>query len=324
MNLKELKDIRNRIIDEYKSEICIDELCKKYHAKWSDIYNIISPSLRHSKKSINEFEKHQIKKMYQDGLSSTKIGVKLNIYHKTVNTILDDFGIKRKHNGSRKYTINENYFDNIDTQNKAYILGLLYADGYNSMNKQTIRLQLQESDYEILEKIRIEINSNKPLRFIRCDNKIASNGYISKNMYQLEFFGKHICDTLDKLGMHQNKSLVLTFPTFLKEELYSHFIRGYFDGDGSYCYRQDPYYGERDLVTLTSTDAFCKDAKKIINIYSQAIGGGIYDSSCHNGITKVLSFSGKNQVNNLLNWIYKDAELYIQRKYDLYFKRFIA
>ena len=324
MNLKELKDIRNRIIDEYKSEICIDELCKKYHAKWSDIYNIISPSLRHSKKSINEFEKYQIKKMYQDGLSSTKIGVKLNIYHKTVNTILDDFGIKRKHNGSRKYTINENYFDNIDTQNKAYILGLLYADGYNSMNKQTIRLQLQESDYEILEKIRIEINSNKPLRFIRCDNKIASNGYISKNMYQLEFFGKHICDTLDKLGMHQNKSLVLTFPTFLKEELYSHFIRGYFDGDGSYCYRQDPYYGERDLVTLTSTDAFCKDAKKIINIYSQAMGGGIYDSSCHNGITKVLSFSGKNQVNNLLNWIYKDAELYIQRKYDLYFKRFIA
>lgn len=324
MNLKELKDIRDNIINEYKSGICIDELCKKHNAKWSDVYNIISPLLRHSKKAISEFEKYRIKEMYQNGLSSTKIGVELNIYHKTVNSILDDFGIKRKHNGKRKYTLNEHYFDKIDTPNKAYILGLLYADGYNSIGRQTVRLQLQESDYEILEKIRTEINSNKPLKFIRCDNKIPSNGYISKNMYQLEFYGKYICESLDKLGMHQNKSLILTFPTFLKEELYSHFIRGYFDGDGSYCYRQDPYYGERDMVTLTSTDAFCKDAKKIINTYSHAIGGGIYDSSSHNGITKVLCFSGKNQVNNLLNWFYQDAELYIQRKYDLYFKRFIA
>ena len=55
-----------------------------------------------------------------------------------------------------------------------------------------------------------------------------------------------------------------------------------------------------------------------------AIWSDIYDASCHNGGTKVLSFSGKNQTKHLLDWFYNDAQLYIQRKFNLYYDRFIV
>ena len=136
-------------------------------------------------------------------------------------------------------------------------------------------------------------------------------------MYQLEFYSSYICKTLEKLGMVQNKSLILTFPTFLDKSLYSHFIRGYFDGDGSFC----PHYTKKGwfqaLVTITSTESFCNDCLEIIR-KETGIGGGIYDASSHNGITKMISISGTNQLKRFFKWLYKDAELYMKRKHDLY------
>lgn len=324
MKLKELREKREEIINKYKSDMTVEELQKEYSATWGDIYNVISPCLRHKKCNISDFEKYKIIKMYTvDRKSSTKIGVQLNIHHKLVNQILREAGIEKDNSIKRKYSLNEHYFDVIDTPNKAYILGLFYADGYNSMNKSTIRLELQETDRSILEKIRLEVESEKPLKFIQCDNKVAKNGFISKNMYQLEFYSTHICKCLDKWGMHQNKSLILEFPKFLNEELYSHFFRGYFDGDGSFCRGKGATW-HNFVITLTSTDAFCNDALEFLHSHGIIPGGGIYDASCRNGVTKVLSISGRHQTKAFLDWIYKDADLFIERKNDLYLKNFAA
>jgi len=46
--------------------------------------------------------------------------------------------------------------------------------------------------------------------------------------------------------------------------------------------------------------------------------GNIYDASCHNGVTKVLSFSGTKQVKKFLDWLYTDADMYLKRKYEKY------
>lgn len=70
---------------------------------------------------------------------------------------------------AKKYTFNKNYFEKIDSEDKAYFLGLLYADGCNStsatQNHASIVLNLQEGDKEILEKFMKYINSNKPLLY---------------------------------------------------------------------------------------------------------------------------------------------------------------
>lgn len=318
------KDILNKrleIIEKYKQKCSIDELLNLYNINFSILYNLISPCLEHNINKVSETVKDKISERYLKGISSTKIGVEFGIHHKTISKILNERNIKINQSSSvRKYNINENYFDLIDTDNKAYILGLLYADGYNSESKKMIRLQLQERDKEILEKIKNELNYNGPLKYIKREDKIASNGYTSKNMYCLEIYNAHISKALSNLGLVQNKSLILKFPYHLSDLFYSHFIRGYFDGDGSFCHRYNEKYGFRDLISFTSTQDFCERIKEIINQYSKAKGGGIYDAACHNGKTKVLSFSGANQCRYILDWFYQNADLYINRKYNLYLK----
>jgi len=128
------------------------------------------------------------------------------------------------------YTKNYNFFNKIDTEEKAYFLGLMFADGNNYINKDgdyQISIVLQEQDKSILEKFRNLIIPTKQLYFINRKNKNWSN------CYRLKFDDKIISNQLNNLGCVSNKSLVLQFPALSNLDLQRHFIRGYYDGDGS-------------------------------------------------------------------------------------------
>ena len=157
---------------------------------------------------ISEDKYIEIVKLYKEGLSSVEIAKSYGVTHKTITKILDKCGIQRRNGGRRRYKLNENYFDDIDTPNKAYILGFLYADGSNSESKCTISMSLQEEDGYILEKIRKEIGSEKPLEFLDYSNK-HDGGYNYKNQYRLLMFSRHMCDALKDKGVVPNKSLIL-------------------------------------------------------------------------------------------------------------------
>lgn len=266
---------------------------------------------------FTEEQLKDIKESYINGESSVKIGKRYNISHKPILKALHSMGIvvdQKKF--ARKYKLNENYFDIIDTPNKAYIMGFLHSDGSNSMDKSTISISLQEEDKDILEQMRIEIGSEKPLEFLDYSNK-HDFGYTYKNQYRLLLFSKHMCEKLNNKGITPNKSLTIGFPNWLDEELISHYIRGVYDGDGSICRR---YINNNNLpitVTITATESFCKELNNIC-IQKLNISGGIYDASCHNGVTKVFTLSGRNISKKFLDWIYQDADLFLQRKYDKY------
>ena len=266
-------------------------------------------------KKFTESIKQSICDMYLSGLSTVKIGNIFNCDHKTISKVLDEYDICRTGVGLRKYELNEHYFDIIDTPNKAYILGFFYADGSNCESKQTIAMSLQEDDKNILEAIRLEINSQKPLEYIDCSKK-HDGGYHYKNQYRLLMFSKHMSNILRDKGMPHNKSLTLQWPTFLSSDLYADFIRGYYDGDGS-VYRSGTNY----TVTITSTNEFCVKLKDIVES-TIGVHCGIYDAQNHNGITKVFAISGKNQVKKFLDWIYEDAALLLERKHNRYLQYF--
>ena len=258
-----------------------------------------------------------IKNSYLNGESSVKIGKRYGYSHKPILKALHEMGVEvDQKRFSRKYKLNEHYFDVIDMPNKAYILGFLYSDGNNCIDKCTISIALQEEDWEILEKMRLEIGSEKPLKFLDKSNK-HDFGYTYKNQYILPMFSSHMCNSLAEKGVVPNKSLVISFPEWLDKELIPHFIRGVFDGDGS-IYRY--YRNENNLpitVTITATQQFCETLKSICK-EELGINIGIYDASCHNGVTKVFTLSGKWIAKTFLDWIYADADLYLQRKYDRY------
>lgn len=260
-----------------------------------------------SKAAIPYEEYGNIIELYNSGLSQFKIGNMYNVDHSVIGRVLSKNNVlirDHSHKG-RKYTINEYYFDEINTPNKAYILGLLYADGCNYLPQHRVKIELQEKDKDILDKINNEIGSNKPLVL----NKLSDKNKNWQNTYRLDITNKHISETLNASGMVQRKSLVLLFPDWLDSSLYPHFIRGYFDGDG--CL-------QKYFLTIASTKEFCEKLSNICEDVLQiqtTISNLSYNPQSN---TKILYITGINKMQVFLDYIYKDAELYIKRKYDAY------
>lgn len=132
-------------------------------------------------------------------------------------------------NMARKHFFNENYFEFIDSQEKAYWLGFICADGYINIRGNTTGITLDIKDKDHLSKFLKEINSN----LMRLD---YSNGRFDKNhplteKVRITMYSRKMNSDLRKLGITTKKSTELK-PILIKDELKSHFIRGYFDGDG--------------------------------------------------------------------------------------------
>lgn len=125
---------------------------------------------------------------------------------------------------SRKYSVNDNYFKN-QSHNMAYILGLIAADGNVSVRENLVSIALRDYDFEILEKIRVELQSERPVKlYTRADGtKFAS----------LQIWSKTMKSDLSNYNITPRKTETILPPTFLAKEYWRSYIRGYFDGDGS-------------------------------------------------------------------------------------------
>lgn len=265
---------------------------------------------------FSEEEIKDIVESYLNGESSVKIAKRYDVKcHKTILKLLHKNNIDVNKRNSRIYKINSNYFDIIDTETKAYCLGFLYADGCNYIKKGTVSMSLQEEDSYILELLRKDMNNEHPLEFIDYSNK-HDGGYNYKNQYRMLMFDTHICNRLNEIGMVPAKSLILEFPDekFIPRELWRHFIRGYFDGDG--CININ------GTINILSTKNF---VSKINDIFLNEIfienSGNIRLAKKNNDITCSILFR-KNDSKKILDWFYTDSKIYLKRKYDRYINAF--
>lgn len=211
-----------------------------------------------------------------------------------------------------KYSFNENYFDVIDNQDKAYWLGFFAADGYNHENKSCIEFRLHNKDREILEKFKLCINSNNPIN-------------LYKNTYcNLSLYSKHLCKKLSEYGLHQAKTYTLKIPE-LNDELMRHFVRGYFDGDGcfSVIHRNDrgPNSKIYQLNITGMKEPLLKIQKYLVNnidIKQLPLKSRI------NTKAVTMHYGGKNVCKKILDYLYKNANMYLKRKHDKYLEYCIS
>jgi intein-encoded DNA endonuclease-like protein len=200
------------------------------------------------KSNFIKSKKQEIINYYQSGYSANKISKILKIGDSTIGKYLREWGIQIKSRGevTRKYCIDETYFDKINTEEKAYFLGLLYADGNNRTKNHAVEISLIEEDKYILDKFAQELKTEKPLYFKKLNDKNKN----WNNVFRLAFNSVKLSNRLNDLGVIPRKSLVLTFPSEddVRSNLLKHFIRGYFDGDGcvSYYTKNDKY---KDKIT---------------------------------------------------------------------------
>ena len=209
-----------------------------------------------------------------------------------------------------KYKRNRHYFDTIDVPNKAYILGLIYADGNNFTNHNSLTISLQENDLPLLEMIKNELEYEGPIRFIPKHDKNPNH----KNAYVININDEIISAQLLKLGVVNAKSLIIKFPDFLREDLLRHFVRGYFDGDGCIYYYNK--YDKCQTQTVGTKD-FCETLSSILNKTLNCKNSLKHPKQCNEN-TYILQTGGNKSSYTFLSWLYDDAEMKMPRKYQKY------
>lgn len=216
-----------------------------------------------------------------------------------------------------KPRFNTSYFSKIDSHAKAYYLGLIYADGCIQYKDYKISIYLQQEDAYIIEQFKQDLQStNKTI--VRL-----GEGNI-KTKYGISLCSKKMYNDLLTLGLIQNKSQEgLHFPQ-IKEEYYSSFILGFFDGDGSISITQRFYKGNRNGINrkfkLVCTDkSFLENIIKIFcdnNISSGKLScSNNYSSKCKR-ITPLysLEYWRIDDLNKIYNYLYSNYNNSLKRK----------
>lgn len=306
----EIKDI----IDMYTSFVPVTEICEKYNIKLKRIiYDILRSNaipLYGKRKKFSETDLQKIISDYKNGKSATKIASEMDTSSNVIINVLkrNNITIRPSSGLSRKYFVNDFYFDEIDSYEKAYVCGLLWSDGCNKRDRDTITITLQESDKHILDTLAELMDSTYPIYF--SDN--SKKGY--KNTYTFEVRSKHMSEQLEKLGMTANKSLTLEFPKWLDKELYSSFLLGVLDGDGHISRHKSKY-----AVVYASSAKFCESLADILS--EMNIHYAIYDMG-KTGLSKSLHIARKNDCITYLNWLYEKCPIYLHRKHDIYINNY--
>jgi hypothetical protein len=253
---------------------------------------------------------------YKEGKPIRQIAKENNIFWTTVYAAFNkrQYKLDFTNKELRHFKYNDNYFKVIDTEDKAYFLGLLYADGYlNSINRVGIKLMKEDSYI-------LTILNN----FICPECKISE----IKNASQLYFTSKILNDSLRNLGFTNNKTYDKPHLMNLSDEMFRHFLRGYFDGDGTIYQRTERknqwVVNIASLNTVILNDIKLKLQKIGIegNIYTEKRKGKklkIFDkySDTNEDISRYTLISHKDRM-LLYRYLYDNSTLYLLRKYKKY------
>lgn len=304
------------IYNDFKFGMSLKELAEKYETSIGNIrYHIKKIENISFKKNYKDNTKkiNKVLELYNQGYSLFKICVISKTNSKYVQQIFLDNGIiyKNKPQFRKKY-INEHIFDIIDTQEKAYWLGLLYADGYVTLyhkKGERYSLELCLKDKEHIEKF-ITFLGDKEHKPTKKIVQLNGKEFIH---WRYAVYSKQLSTSLVKNGCLERKSLILKFPTLniVPENLRCHFIRGYVDGDGS--------IGEscnHIFFNLLGTKDFLDN---VIEIFLNKKLISTKPKYKMNGNAYAFSKGGYRQISKIMNYLHpKNTTIHLERKYAKY------
>ena len=315
-NQGKLTGKEDQIIKEYTSGDGSEVLAQRHGVSGSSILKFLKKhnvAIRPRKFTSKDMKERCIER-YKAGASLEAAGEPDGLSAAAVLMYMEEYGIPTRsaEEAHRKYPINEDFFDKIDTEEKAYFLGFLYADGCNQMaNYWATVISLDIIDIEILYHFSklIYKDENTAKEQVKISNREHEGKGIEA---RLSINSKHICQQMQKLGCVSRKTFILEYPNWMPENLHRHFIRGYFDGDGTINRETEMVSG----CKIVSTLQFLEGVKAISNIDCS-----MYKVDKLNGKnTYELYYSGNRNQWLFLHWIYSGATIYLQRKYDAYLR----
>lgn len=265
---------------------------------------------------LTKKDKELIVKSYYEfkKLTFKEIAVKLGVSERAFARVLKEENINTRL--KNRYTLNESYFSDIDTERKAYFLGLLCADGYVG-DEHFNNISLSMKDKHIIYEFKDEIGFTGDIRI-----PVKSGGFESKSkLYCINFSSKKMCDDLRRLGVYTKKSLTFDSIPDIPKHLIRHFVRGYFDGDGSITISKSTSYhnvgGVKKKYIHESYTMTIIGTEKIVNDIAIEMGLNMYKIKDSKTVQmKYLWVNARREMLGIYNYLYNDATVYLTRKYN--------
>lgn len=185
----------------------------------------------------------------------------------------------------------EDFFDKIDTEEKAYFLGYIMADGNVSItnNQYSLKFHISIQDREIVDKFLVAINSSNKTK-IRMDTK----------SFYVSLTSVHMCKRLIELGVIPQKTAKEIIPSEVPSNLLHHFIRGVFDGDGitDISKKRSGFVGSVNMIT------------DILNILNENLT--VFKAGKNGRVVYFLG--GKKFSKKLYDYLYNQSTVWLERK----------
>lgn len=269
-------------------------------------------------KHLSKFDVNQIIELNEKGLNIKQIAEVIEIPSRRLGEMIKHFKVPIKKGFTKK--VNDSFFDVIDSEEKAYLLGFFIADGY--IQKEAKRRNGEIYSYSYRMGINNSINDIEAITLFRdciCPdtelnpvNKSTST-IVRKDQITLRWNSKHMLETLESYGIKSRKTYDQSFKLpdeLIPEELMRHFVRGYFDGDG--------HKGKSYIELCINSKYF---AKQIISFFEKN-GLNKHRLTEIEGKTvvyyKLCITGGKEALLKIKDLFYENSKHYLTRKYVLF------
>lgn len=255
---------------------------------------------------FNKEDELKICKMYQEeGKTKEFIRKYFHCRNEAINNVLNNYNIPTKKKGlSKNRLLKENFFEVIDTEEKAYFLGLIFTDGNVSLDKGNrspqIKLGLKISDIEILEKFKEVLNISSELLYDKRKNKECAI---------ISFRNQRMANDLAKYGIIPNKTYLTKHLPSVPDKFLKDFLRGLLDGDGSIYQETKSKKFRIDFCSYHYS--ICEEFRNLCNLF---LNRKNTNKIANYGTAYHIRLNDQKSVKQLATVLYRDSKVSLARK----------
>lgn len=300
-----LEYYKDKILEYYYSGLTALDISKKIPYHNSTISKFLrGKGLKTLPSRVPPKVIQEIRDYYLEGNTIKATAQKYCVTEGFVNFHLKQMGVTRRR--GKMPIVNEEYFSSIDTEKKAYFLGFMFADGYiKKTHSYLVQLMLREEDGYIIKEFKKELKTDREVKIYK---RVERDGR-ERRLASLRVSSPVLYNDLLSLGMRENPLENHRPVPVLPENLLPHFVRGYFDGNGSVFLSLHKKSGTISLGSnFTGDKGFLGELNMLLKPITNS-SGKVFDRGNFGSI-----HFAQRQTINLYHYMYEGATICLLRK----------
>jgi hypothetical protein len=316
---------KEQLINELENLGSSSKIAQKYGINLATVYSafkLLDLNGRVKADAKNIITKELLQKEYAELQSFSKVAEKLGVSKETIRFYIRKFALD--YNKLVLYDVDHNFFQQ-ETEQSFYLAGFIAADGCvkeRSGASRVLSIGLAMRDKEFLQQIKKTLKAENPITDRIVKNSNDNPNYNDTWSSSITITSKQIFDDLAKFNIVPRKSLIYTFPEWvINHPLVHHFMRGYFDGDGSFYI---PKLVNYDGCNRTVMQVFfaLRGTPKFLTVYRSILEENDLVKKRNTDIRMssgqgILGYGGNGVLTKICKFLYKDATLFLPRKRDI-------